>query len=274
MDPSDERHIERFVRNPKELPAERRQDVKRLIEADPGARAYAEFLRGFYDRLKEEPPATSSERVDAFVEELFQETSEEPVVSLRPFRRRREPRPTVLAADTDGPGDERRFSVLTTLAAESEDVLVRIVEDRETGKGRLYVLDKSPKRRAHVIVSFPDLGLDLVADEEGRLAFDLPTDIDADQWAEARAVVRRPVVTQSVAPDERQAISLPSGEALRARREDDRLKVAIGNGGPDRPAFVTASPPSGSVHLLRLDAPARQDCEVPSEAPLMLRVYE
>lgn len=274
MDSRDERHIERFVRDPGSLPAGRRQAIQRLIKADAGARAYAEFLQGFYARLKEEPPASSKERVDAFVEELFQEPSEKNVLSLRPFRRRAEPGPTVLAAETDAPESGRRFSVLTTLAAEAEDVLVRIVEDREADEGRLYVLDESPERRAHVIVSFPDLELDLVADEEGRLAFDLPPGIDADEWARARAVVRRPIVTRSVAPGEREVITLPSGGALRAKREEGFLRVGFENSAPDLPAFVTATPPSETARLLRLRASSPEDCEVPINVPITLRVYE
>ena len=280
MDPSDERHIERFIRNPGDLSTGKRRDVRHLIEVDPGARAYAKFLRGFHERLKEEPSTSLEERIDAFVEELFEGgepfegTSEDTVVSLQPFRKRSEAGPTVLAAETDAPESECRFSVLTTLAAESEEVLVRIVEDRDAGKGRLYVLDESPERQAHVIVSFSGLGLNLVTDEEGRLVFDLPVDIGADQWVEARAVVRRPVSTQPVLPDGMETISLPSGEVVRARRKDDLLTVALEDGGPGRPTFVTAKSPSGPALLFRLDTSVEQDRDVSPEAPVTVRVYE
>lgn len=280
MDPSDERHIERFIRNPEALPAERRREIRHLIEVDPGARAYTKFLRGFYEQLEEEPPTFSEERVEAFVEELFEGkesfegTSEDTVVSLRPFRKRSEAGPTVFAAETDAPESERRFSVLTTLAAETEDVLVRIVEDRDAGKGRLYVLDEFSERQAHVVVSFPGLRLDLVADGEGHLAFDLPADVGVDQWAEARAVVRRPVSAQPVLPDETETISLRSGKVVRARRKGELLTVALESSGAGPLTFATAKSPSGPARLLRFDASAERGCDVSPEASVTVRVYE
>jgi hypothetical protein len=273
MTPDDERTIEQYVRRPDALGAEDRRVVERLIAQDPGAAAYAEFLRGFYDRMNAESASAPSDRVEAFVEDLFQE-EEKAVIPVQPFRPRREPRPTVLAADTAAPADERRFSVLTTLAAEAEDVLVRVVKDRDTGEGRLYVLAEPPERRAHVVVSFPDLGLDLVADEEGRLTFDLPTEIQPDQWADARAVVRRPVATRAVAPGGETTVPVPSGGTLLGSRAEGVLTVEIESGGPGSPTFLTATPLTGSASLLRLQASMPQLCEVPPEAPLVLRLYE
>lgn len=272
MTPDDERTIEQYVRRPDALGAQDRRAAERLIAEDPGAAAYAEFLRGFYDRVDEESASPPSDRVEAFVEDLFQE--EKAVIPVQPFRPRREPRPTVLAADTAAPADERRFSVLTTLAAEAEDVLVRIVKDRDTGEGRLYVLAEPPERRAHVVVSFPDLGLDLVADEEGRLAFDLPAEIQTNQWADARAVVRRPVATRAVAPGGETTVPVPSGGTLLGSRAEDVLTVEIESGGHGSPTFLTATPLTGSASLLRLQASTSQSCEVPPEAPLVLRLYE
>ena len=272
MTPDDERTIEQYVRHPDALGAQDRRAAKRLIAQDPGAAAYAEFLRGFYDRLDEESASPPSDRVEAFVEDLFQE--EKAVIPIRPFRPRREPRPTVLAADTAAPANERRFLVLTTLAAEAEDVLVRIVKDGNTGEGRLYVLAEPPERRAHVVVSFPGLGLDLVADEEGRLTFDLPAEIQPDQWADARAVVRRPVATRAVAPGAEATVPVPSGGTLLGARAEGLLMVGIESEGGDSPSLLTATPSTESARLLRLQGSTPQSCEVPPEAPLVLRLYK
>ena len=273
MGPDDERRIERYVHRPAELGAQERRAVERLVEQDPGAAAYADFLRGFYDRLDEESGFSPSTRVDAFVESTFRD-DKEAVISLHPFRPRRDSGPTVLAADTDRSSEKSRFSVLTTLAAESKDVVVRIVEDRDAGQGRLYVLSEPPERREHVIVSFPEFGLDLVADEEGRLAFELPSDVSSEQWTDARAVVRRPVSKKVVAPNGDERIPFASDGTVRGRRDEDTLTVSIEGGGSDMPSVLTATPPDGIARLVRLDASVPQECDVPPDAPLVLRLYE
>lgn len=82
MEPSDERHVERFVRDPESMPDGQRRRAERLIDQDPGAKAYAEFLRGVYDRLEDEDwlegegPVPPSEKVDELVQDIFSE--EEP----------------------------------------------------------------------------------------------------------------------------------------------------------------------------------------------------
>ena len=50
-----------------------RRDVERLIERDPGARAYARFLRGFYERLDEEQSGSVDPRVRSFLRQPFGE---------------------------------------------------------------------------------------------------------------------------------------------------------------------------------------------------------
>lgn len=276
MDPGDERLIERFVRDPDRLPNDQRRAVERLIEEDPGARTYAEFLGDFYGRLDNEPLPPSGDRVDEFVEGLFEE---EAVVPLRPFQPPRDARPTVLAADTDSaraeaPADERRFAVLTTLAAEEENLLVRVVKDRDTGRGRLYVLADPPERRAHVVVSFPDLDLNLVADEEGRTTFAMPTGISPKQWAEVHAVVRHPVAARAVGPGEEVAVHLPDGSTLLGEREDEVLRVAVEPHGGSLPSHFTVASQDDSARLFRLRTSSPLECDASPEAPLMLRVYE
>jgi len=273
MSPEDERRIERYVHRPAELGAQERHAVERLVEQDPGAAAYADFLRGFYDRLNEESGASPSNRVDTFVESTFQD-DKETVISLHPFRPRRNLRPTVLAADTDTSSENSQFSVLATLTAESKDMVVRIVEDRDAGQGRLYVLSEPPDLRAYAIVSFPEFGLDLVADEEGRLSFELPSDVSSEQWTDSRAVVRRPVSKQVLTPNGDETIAFASDRTVRGRRDEGTLTVTIESGDSDVPSFLTATPPDGAARLLRPDASMPQECDVPPEASLVLRLYE
>jgi hypothetical protein len=247
--------------------------VERLLETDPGAAAYAEFLRGFYDRLDEEEEREIDSRVEAFVDDLF-ESAAETVISVQPFQPPREARPTVLAAETTASRDERRYSVLATLAAEAQQMLVRIVKDRDTGRGRLYVLADPPSQRAHVVVSFPDFGLDLVVDDEGRRSFDLPSEIDAEQWDEARALVRRPVAAGAVEPGSTTTMDLSSGGTLHGRWHEDMLTVWLETDETAVPSFLAATSPDTSPHLLRLQTSSPVQCSVEGEHPLALRLYE
>lgn len=279
MEPSDERRIERFVRDPESMPERQRRETRCLIEEDPGARAYAEFLRGIYDRLEGESLTRPSDRVDEFVEEVFSEEETNSAVPLRPFQHRGDPRPTVLAAETRAtearaPSEKRRFSVLTTLEAEAEDLLVRVLEDRDTGQGRVYVLAEPPERRACALVSFPGLGLDLATDEEGCREFDMPPGISQEQWDRARAVVRRPVAERAVGPEEEIVVSLPDGSTLQGERDGEMLRVALEPRGRDVPSRLTIAPPGRPARLFRLDTSSPLERDTSLEGPLVLRVYE
>jgi hypothetical protein len=273
MTPSNEAAIEQYIRRPDAMSEEAQCEVERLLDRDPGAAAFAAFLRGFYDRLDEEARTAAAAQVDAFVEDLFAEDPDASVISLQPFQPRREARPTVLAAETETSSEARRFSVLTTLAAEAEQMLVRIVGDREKNQGRMYVLTDPPEQRAHVVVSFPELGLDLVANEQGRLAFDLPPDVGPEQWNEVRAVVRRPVAREQLSPGNVATLPLPSGTDLHCERDGGVItaSAADDNGAP---TFVTVTPPDETPLLMRLGPGATAHRETDTEAPVILRVYE
>ena len=273
MSPDDERAIERFVRHPDTMEAAARRAVERLIEHDPGASAYATFLRGFYDRLDEETERPPDTRVEAFVEELF-DKSDASVIPVRPLSSSQGARPTVLAASTATRSDERRYAVLSTLAAESEQMLVRIVQDRHASRGHLYVLADPPERGAYVVVSFRELGIDLVADAQGRRAFDLPSNVSPEQWADARAVVRRPIATAEAAPSATTVVPLPGRERVRCRRRGEALEASVEAAGEQRAALLAATSPNGSPMLLRLQSGAPARGTVDPASSLTLRVYE
>lgn len=142
MDPTDERRIERLVRRPEAMAEEERMRAKQLVEEDPGAALYASFLRGFYDRLKEEREAdkerrtgeerradeepladeerSGPSRIESFVQRLFEEEGspresrpgegspeEDSKIPVEPFDPPRSARPTVLAAETISPQQKK-----------------------------------------------------------------------------------------------------------------------------------------------------------------------
>lgn len=278
MTPDDEQRIERYLQRPSALSDEARRRVEALLDRDEAVRAYAEILSSFYDLLGEERRRAPAPKVDAFVDDLFDDESPPAVVPVHPVRPTQSSRPTVLAAATAEAAHDRRFSVLTTLAAEEEGVLVRIIGDRKTDQGRLYVLADTPRQQPHVIVSFPGFGLDLVTDAEGRRAFDLPSHVGPEQWREATAAVRRPVAAGRIQPDRTLTLGTEAGARVRCRRTGGALTVtlqAAGAGG--NPSLLTMAPMGEEEEdrtLLRLseDEPIRHDCRTDGE--LMLRIYE
>lgn len=273
MDADDEQRIERLLRRPEALSDAERRRAEQLVEQDPAAQAFASFLRTYYDLLAEERERDRSDRVEAFVDGLF-ETPLPPVLPLRPYRPQSGPQPTVLAASTSPAADDQRFAVLTTLAAEQDGVLVRVIADREAQTGRVYVLTGASADAAHVIVSFPALGLDLVTDGDGRRTFDLPADAGPGAWADAMAVVRRPVDRCTLHAGNTATLKGPAGIAVRCRYDGTTLAPTLHAEAPDASALLTAEPCGGDGRLLlRLpdpDAPPR-----PLSAPdgLRLRLY-
>lgn len=307
----------------------RRREVERLIERDPGAAAYARFLRGFYDRLdKEDPSGPVDPRVGAFVRRLFGESEhsstsegdasegrsreERPpaVTPVEPHESGLSVRPTVLATDTAPPtqepvlgtnatgrSDGRRFLMLATLASEDDRVLVRVVGDQKTEQGHLYVLSEQAERRAHVVVSIPELGLNLITDEEGQTTFNLPkgtpskgdTPTEAcaepyrDAWAGVSAVVRRPIASWRLPPDSEIVLSVGGqdgapedrpGNRVLCRREDGVLTVTVEDEDAPSPTVLAAEGPEVPLFLLPLGPERNRRREGTTGGVLTVRLYE
>lgn len=290
MTPEEEHIIERYVRDPGPQAARERRAAERLIEEDPGTAAYAEFLSGFYDWLGREEARPTSSAVEAFVDELF-EKSPETAVPVRPYRPPGKNRPTVLAAESapsardsgQAPGEtssgekppeeQPRFSVLTVLADDQEETVVRVLEDRTEIQGRLYVLTERREHQAHVVVSFPKLGLNLATDEDGCRTFDLPSQISPDRWASAQGMVRRPVDSAEVAAGSQATISLAEGEVLRAQREAEALALSLdADREASRPVAVQRAGTSPDLTWLSPAAPRRLGAE--TDRSVTVRVYD
>ena len=328
MQPDDELLLGKYVYRPESLSDEEREEAERLIENDAGAACFAEHLRDFYTLLEEEKRQETPPEVDRFVDDLFgqREGSDrenapkqrgepsEPgpasgrppaTTEARPFEPRREAGPTVLAAATKTarPEADRQeaasggFETFATLVSEGGEVLVRVLGNRQTGRGRAYVLSDEPERKAWSIISLPELGLHLVAVENGIATFDLPEGSIPSEWAEATALVRRPVDESWLQPGE-EAVLRPSGEnnpsdesssdesnssgkdedeALRCRFNEGRL---VAEPGDSRLTFLSAWPSGDQTEeedagpfLLSLGS-GEAACEVPVDGPLLLRAYE
>ncbi|WP_103027362.1 hypothetical protein [Salinibacter altiplanensis] len=292
-----------------------RQRAKQLVNEDRGAALYAEFLRDFYDRFGEERP--TDPRVDAFVDALFQEeVAEAPenetatVIPVSSHNSGLQARPTVLAADAPPPRSPavadsagNRFVDLASLSSDGEGVLVRVVGDRQTGHGRLYVLsasgDKTQRGEAYAVVSFPELGRDILTDEEGRASFELRIGPEVEnlrrssleKWTGISAVVRRPVASAEVRPkgtamlpasgpppeensESEDAPRHGAGARLICRHHGARLSLSLGPAETDEPVLLGVSSPGADPFLVSLRSGAPEPAPIPSGKRLVLRLYE
>lgn len=277
MTPDDKRRIEQYLRRPDTLSTAARERVETMIDQDRAARAYLDTLDTFYGLLDEEERRDSAPQVEDFVDELFAEETPPAVVEVYPFRPDRSSPSTVLAAATSTSAPRRRFSVLATLAAADEDVLVRVIGDAAEGQGRLYVLSDRDEQCAHAVVSFPDFGLDLVTDENGRLTFDLPANVDPEEWEQATAVVRRPLVTERLAPGDTKRLGGTAGARVRCEWNDETLGVALlGGETAPLPSLMTVEPAveEAARTLLRLASGDTIEQDLPVDGEIRIRLYD
>jgi hypothetical protein len=202
----EERLLEAYARQSEKLPDDARQLVEAHLTACAACRSIAEFLLAFYVDLRESP-REAAPQVQRLVEALFPFPY---VISLQPFQPKLEAisfgdgYTTVLAAMS--PSLPRRFQTVATFAAEPQNTLVRITHDNVTDVFKLYVLADDPRKREWAIVSFPQLAVDFVTDDKGRVAFQLSAQARPENWAALEAILRLPVAEAHLALDRLQPI--------------------------------------------------------------------
>lgn len=270
----DERLIERWIRAPGRLLPDERRRVEALVEASPAAAALAEELRAFYDDFDALGDAVPVQ-VDAFVDALFPQVN---VVSLHPYRpptRKsvgEEDQTPVLAAATSS---QHVYERLATLTSPDGDALVRLLAEQGTERCRLYVVTDRPERRAHVLVSLPDVPVYLPADENGRLTFTLGVEQQALPWRSVRGALHWPLVSRPLALPARGAVTEQVVEKTRwhvgRRGTAVEVRAEVTAGAAPRYAVVD----SGAVrHVLELgDADAGLELDASCDE-LTVRLYE
>jgi hypothetical protein len=189
-----ERKIEAYIRRPKDLGEAADQLVAAHLEVCGACRSIADFLRSFYAEL-ESPDEEILPQIDEQMEALFFRAR---LVPLYPFR----PVPDkvyagdeytgVLAAMSDEP-PAPRFQTVATLASAQKDTLLRILRDNETNAFRLYIHAENRRQREHAIISFPELGMDFIADEKGQVTFKLAEQAVPADWETVKSVLRLPI---------------------------------------------------------------------------------
>ncbi|MCG3158346.1 MAG: hypothetical protein DKINENOH_04988 [bacterium] len=186
--------IEAYVRHPDDLSAVQRDAIAGHLAGCRACHEVGEYLRSFYLELEALQHKTSLQ-----VEQWLQKHSAPAQkVTLHPFKPQREVLrasdgyTVVLAALTHEP-PALRFQTVATFTSAGQNVLLRLLRDNASDSFRLYLLADPQSRRAHALVSFPALALEVLTDEKGRAAFTLAAHVIPKDWEAVQVVLRFPV---------------------------------------------------------------------------------
>lgn len=269
--PFDEQLIERYVRGPDRLSAHERTAVKAVLEQHEAAREIADLLTAFYDAF--DAPAEAAPQVAALLDTLFPPAR---IIMLRPYRARQSTMPgrTVLAAMTTSP--KRRFETVATLASAEDEVLIRVVCDRQNHLWRLYTMTREPERRAHALIAFPDLALCFVTDARGRVDFTLTEEQRDVDWASVGATLVSPLSNcefqaYQFEPDHC-AVTLASGHTLQCTFKHGVLHLDV-PGSPDAEAVPSAALVQAGDHRILVNLDGGQGNARIHTMPERLRVW-
>ncbi|MGH7496345.1 MAG: hypothetical protein ACREOO_28675 [bacterium] len=194
-----EQSLEAYVRRPQTLDATAQNEIGEHLKTCEACRIIAGYLRDFYaelDRRRHEPVP----RLEAFAKQLFPlpgTISLQPLL-LPPERSHASDEYTlVLAARSPRPA-EQRFQTVVTLASEQKDVLLRVLCDHESKTFRLFALAEDRRKGAHALISFPALGLEVLADAKGQATFALDKKGTPEDWKQIKCVLRMPLTAVHV----------------------------------------------------------------------------
>lgn len=240
LPPFDEQLIERYVRGPDRLDAHERLAVEDLLRQSAAAREVAALLDAFYEAFDASEEETAPQVV-AFLDTLFPPAR---ILQLRPYQAERGAVKgrTVLAAMTPSP--HRRFETVATLASTEDEVLVRVVCDRDRRRCRLYTMAREPEHRAHALIAFPELALRFVTDAHGRVDFTPTAEQMVADWASAGATLASPLADGSFTIDQVELdgcmVSLGSGHTVRCAFEGGVFLLAV-HAAPEAAAWPSSA---------------------------------
>ena len=277
MTAEDAHHIEQYLLTPEVLAPDVRRSVEHLIEGDAAAQEWHRTLRVFYDALDEtDGPAPA---VDRFLDTLFSRSN---VVALSAEAVPSSCAPTVMAADAASV--QGGFETIAALRADEDDILIRVLRDRSTKEGRLYLIARGQEAWTHALVTFPEADLAVPIGASGRATVPELARVDPGALQQAalhRMLAEAQVDRQAVGGNDATAWStlLASGHTLRLRSTGDGLAVQCALQDVDAPSpqyvaveaasaagadDVTVAPiESGSAHLHGL----------PDASPYTIRLY-
>lgn len=255
--------IEQYVRDPASLPASVRSTLETLLERDTGAQRVEAFYRSFYeelDRLPSQPPS----RVDAFIASIFPSPHVIPLVLIE--RRNAAPGTSAEMAVPSLGHDTGKllFDPLVMLGSHAAGVAVYVLRDREVHEYcRLCVAMMDAPRRSNMIVTFPDLDLDVFVRHHATHFLAPSGQPDAERFK--AAILRFPTYELEYANNQLSStflssargdsIVLPTGHILQVREAFGTFRLVMDPGDAEYPtsirriAIVTDT---GSSHVINI----------------------
>lgn len=236
-----ETQLEQFAQFRDELDQDLVSAITSHLKACSACKEIVEWFRVFYSDLwKDENSHVTPPNVI-------------PLVPYRITHRESLYTPIVLAAMSQKV--QQRFVRLSTLYSEEEGVIARVLSDEQEHVLELYLHSKEPLE-ASAIVEFPQLGVEVVTDENGRATFQPPEGLDRGTWSDTTAVVHIPfsktkVDLENLGNDSKKKVKAASNDddlEVEFRLRSDQLMVhCIGNG-----SFVN------SIRYMLISTPNRQ----------------
>lgn len=258
----DEHTIERVVLHDPTLSAGEREATEAHVQSCPTCGALADWLRKFYADAAQAGTLFYPE-LAALVDRIIGTPLHERLIPYRPHEQAgpgAQAGITVLAAMSPPPEPTTRFHTVATLACKASGTLARIQLDRQLDSYRFYLHTEDPDRLRDVLVSCPELGADLVLDENGQAEFSPGRTPDAHDWSHIEAVARWPLARLGLAGGlqgrgvvELQADS-PRGKVLVSLRKTERdlgIEARIG-AGEVQPEIAVIQGSAGKSVLVRL----------------------
>lgn len=230
--------IDIFARAPDSLSETDRDRIDVLLDEHPGAREYLEHLREFYRSFRELSTEDVPYHVRAFADSLVRLPRR---LRLRPPAPRTagsSPAHNVRFLHADSVSAPESVRAVGSLVCADFGVLVRLIEDRDAGELRGYVLSPDQGDAATALVLFEALDTACVTDESG--VFRIPlTELDSPEHLLGGPVeLAFPVQDTSLRPSDlsgESASTLFESESVRvyARRTAHGVKIDLTGGTVD-----------------------------------------
>lgn len=244
MEHIEENILERYLRRPERLDASVVQTVRAHLESCAVCANTLDFLKAFYNEL-DGHAYVRTQKANAFVNSLFPPSN---VIPLRPLVYKPDTSShdsqfiTVLAADT---ATQHRYSSSLTLHSEEENIVARILYDKERDSYKLFVVSDDVRKREYVVVSFPELSVECVTDKNGFVEFKLLSRFSSRDVNAMQAVLFTPVTKMDFVSKElgnhNSITRTESDHTLTLRYEKGTLhiNVAAGSGKMITRALIT-----------------------------------
>jgi hypothetical protein len=190
VDHLSEETIERYLLEPNRLASLELEDIYAHLKDCPRCRSVHDFLKDFHARLSApetsmvEFPTVRSDQKKPFAKPIILN----PMKEIPDFIPGPEARVTVLAAETTT-ASTHRFITKAALVSEKDKLLLRIIQDRQDNRYRVYLIADNEDRVRNAKVSIPALGVDLETNEHGIAEFVLAASQEEPDWNTLQAVL-------------------------------------------------------------------------------------